>query len=68
MTRIQVLGPRRRSMSVRHVDGAPVVDVEGVVRPLIGDYHAVVARGRGLVVDGQGGTTFTSGTRRSSAS
>jgi hypothetical protein len=45
-------------MSVRHVNGAPVVDVDGDVRPLIGDYHAVVARGRGLVVDGQVGTTF----------
>jgi hypothetical protein len=45
-------------MSVRHIDGALVVNVEGDVRPLIGDYHAVVVRGRGLVVDGQGGRKF----------
>jgi hypothetical protein len=58
MTHIQVLGPLRRSKSVRHIDGAFVVNVEGDVRPLIGDYHAVVVRGRGLVVDGEGGRTF----------
>jgi hypothetical protein len=57
MTHIQVLGPLRRSVSVRHIDGALVVNIEGDVRPLIGDYHAVVVRGRGLV-DGQGGRTF----------
>jgi hypothetical protein len=45
-------------MSVRHIDGAFVVNEEGDVRPLIGDYHAVVVRSRGLVVDGQGGRTF----------
>jgi hypothetical protein len=45
-------------MSERHIEGAHVVNVEGDVRPLIGDYHAVVVRGRGLVVDGQGGRTF----------
>jgi hypothetical protein len=45
-------------MSVRHIDSALVVNVEGDVRPLIGDYHALVVRGRGLVVDGQGGRTF----------
>jgi hypothetical protein len=45
-------------MSVRHVDGALGVNAEGDVRPLIRDYHAVVVRGRGLVVDGQDGRTF----------
>jgi hypothetical protein len=58
MAHIQVVGPLRQSMSVRHIDGALVVNVEGVVRPLIGDYHAVVVRGHGLVVDVQGGRTF----------
>jgi hypothetical protein len=58
MTHIQVLFPLRRSMNVRHIDGALVVNVEGDVRPLIGDYHAVVVRGRGRVVDSQGGRTF----------
>jgi hypothetical protein len=53
-----VLGPLRRPRSVRHIDGALVVNMEGDVRPLIGDYHAAVVRGRGLVVDGQGGRTF----------
>jgi hypothetical protein len=62
MTHIQVSGPFRRSMSVRHIDGA-------LVRLVIGDYHAVVVRGRGRVVDGQGGRTFGQwSTRRSSAS
>jgi hypothetical protein len=32
--------------------------VRADVRPLIGGYHAVVVRGRGLVVDGHGGRTF----------
>jgi hypothetical protein len=53
-----VLGPLRRSVSVRHIDGALIINVEGDVRPLIGDYHAVVVRGRGLVVDGHVGRTF----------
>jgi hypothetical protein len=67
MTHIQVLGPLRRSMIVRHMYGALVVNVEGDVKPLITDYHAVVVRGRGLV-DGQGGRTLTSDKRRSLAS
>jgi hypothetical protein len=45
-------------MNVPHIDGALVVNVEGDVRQLICEYHAVVVRGRGLVVDGQGGRTF----------
>jgi hypothetical protein len=45
-------------MSVRHIDGALVVNVDGDVRQLIGAYHAVVVRSRGLVVDSQGGGTF----------
>jgi hypothetical protein len=70
MTQIQVLGPLRRSMSVRHIDGALVVNVEGDVRPLIVMvlttplwYVAASMLSMVRVVEG-----LKSGTRRSPAS